>query len=105
MSCERHSVYRTSMVWEAQGQEGMQGHLQAELFNGGSPNGIDCPDFIIRQLFRDEKTTLRGGGKRSNPHVFEHTRRRVTPEELGLRAPSLNVARHIRKGRDINKED
>lgn len=72
-----------------------------ERFEGGS----DCEWFIVRDILAGEKDIFRGAGHRKhNLHApGGKTRKRATPEELGIARPDLKVKRHIRMGFDINK--
>lgn len=72
-----------------------------ERFEGGT----DCEWYIVRDLLQKEGDIFRGAGhRRHNLHApGGKTRKRATPEELGLQRPDLKVRRHIRMGFDINK--
>lgn len=67
--------------------------------------GVECEWYIIRDLLQKEGDVFRGAGHRKhNLHApGGKTRKRATPEELGLKRPDLKVKRHIRMGFDINK--
>lgn len=68
-------------------------------------NAGDCEWFIVRDILAGEKDIFRGAGHRKhNLHApGGKTRKRATPEELGIARPDLKVKRHIRMGFDINK--
>lgn len=67
----------------------------------------ECNWYMPRTALTDEGKIFRQKGRKgmkSNRHVLPHQRKRMTPEELGLKIPDLMVKRHIRMGHDINKD-
>lgn len=64
-----------------------------------------CDWYIPREALTKEPSRSFGRkGMKSNRHVLPHQRKRMTPEELGLKKPDLMVKRHIKMGININED-